>query len=171
MFSPNSAHTHIQLSYASATSSLNDRTRFPNFWRTYPSNDNLAQSIVAVVMHYGWMQLKIITQDESLFTSVSICLQSVYRMYIEVCNNKIPTFNQTTQLIEHNLRNAGIFLDMSGTILFQSEENVATKDLLFVSCVVSERMYVTACSPSVCFNVDGTINLQVTSLTREMVWP
>ena len=60
--------------------------RSPNFWRTYPSNDNLAQAIVAVVMHYEWMQLKIITQDESLFTSVSVCLQSVDRMYIEVCN-------------------------------------------------------------------------------------
>ena len=91
MFSPNSAYTisftpsfihiQIQLSYASASSSLSDRTRFPNFWRTYPSNDNLAQSIVAVVMHYGWMQLKIITQDESLFTSVSLCLLSVYHGY------------------------------------------------------------------------------------------
>ena len=77
-------HIHIQLSYASATSSLNDRTRFPNFWRTYSSNDNLAQSMVAVAMHYGWMQLKIITQDELLFMSVSICLQSVNRMHIDV---------------------------------------------------------------------------------------
>ena len=54
-YTPSFIHTHIQLSYASASSSLNDRTRFPNFWRTYPSNDNLAQSIVAVVMHYGWI--------------------------------------------------------------------------------------------------------------------
>lgn len=58
----------------------------------------------------------------------------------------MPTFNQNTQLIEHNLRNAGIFVDLNGTILFQSGENVATKELLFVSCVWAEGVYVTACS-------------------------
>jgi len=67
-------HTHTrtrtQISYASATSSLNDRTRFPNFWRTYPSEDNVVGPILAIVRHYGWEQLKIITQDETLFTPV-----------------------------------------------------------------------------------------------------
>jgi len=59
------------MSYASATSSLNERVRFPNFWRTYPSEDNIVLPILAILMQYGWNQLKIITQDETLFTLVS----------------------------------------------------------------------------------------------------
>jgi len=64
-------HTHIQMSYASATSSLNERVRFPNFWRTYPSEDSIVLPILAILMQYGWNQLKIITQDETLFTLVN----------------------------------------------------------------------------------------------------
>ena len=59
-----------QLSYASSTGSLSDRTRFPNLWRTYPSEDNIAKAVIALVKQYNWKQLKIITEDESLFTSV-----------------------------------------------------------------------------------------------------
>ena len=68
--------------------------------------------------------------------------------YVISSTNKellMPTFNQTTQLIEHDLRNAGIFVDMNGTTLFQSGENVATKELLFVSYVVSEHSYMYVC--------------------------
>ena len=59
-----------QFSYAAAAASLDDRSRFPNFWRTYPSEDNLADALVAIVREYGWRQLRIITQQESLFTAV-----------------------------------------------------------------------------------------------------
>jgi len=96
--------THI--SYASATSSLNDRTRFPNFWRTYPSEDNVVGPILAVVRHYGWEQLKIITQDETLFTP-------------------------TTEELQSGLSNASILVDMNGTTIFRTDENVAAKSNLF----------------------------------------
>jgi len=102
------------MSYASATSSLNERVRFPNFWRTYPSEDNIVLPILAILMQYGWNQLKIITQDETLFTL-------------------------TTEQLHSELRNAGIMVDMNGTTIFRIGDNVATKENLFSSEI---RVYI-----------------------------
>ena len=76
------------------------------------------------------------------------CFQNVHRSMYTNKELLMPTFNQTTQLIEHDLRNAGIFVDMNGTTFFQSGENVATKELLFVSCICQ----------FMCFNVNGTVS-------------
>ncbi len=50
--------------------------RFPNFWRTHTSEANLASSVLAVMKEYNWTVIKIITQEEALFTDVSLRLPS-----------------------------------------------------------------------------------------------
>ena len=42
---------------------------------------------------------------------------------------------QTKEMLERDLKVAGVFVDLNGTTLFQSGENVATKENLFVSCI------------------------------------
>ena len=65
--------TSLQISYASSSPSLSDRHTYPGFWRTYPSEDNSSPALLAVVKQYGWRQLKILTQEESLFLQVIPC--------------------------------------------------------------------------------------------------
>ncbi len=60
-------NTTFQVSYASSSIELSDRRRFPNFFRTYPSD---APAIVSLIQEYGWRRISFITQDESLFTEV-----------------------------------------------------------------------------------------------------
>ena len=61
----------LQMSYVSSSPALSDRSRFLSFWRTFPSDDSVTAAVLAVVKEYGWKQLKIITQEETLFTEVS----------------------------------------------------------------------------------------------------
>ena len=62
----------LQISYASSVDTLSNRDRFPNFWRTHTTESNLAASVIAVMKQYGWNMLKIITEDQSLFTEVRL---------------------------------------------------------------------------------------------------
>ena len=60
----------MQVSYAAAASVLSDRDRFQNYYRTLPSFDLNAATMAQLMRQFGWQQMAIITQDESLFTVV-----------------------------------------------------------------------------------------------------
>lgn len=60
------------MSYVSSSPILSDRSRFQSFWRTYPSDISVTSAVLAIVKHFGWNQLKILTQQENLFTEVNI---------------------------------------------------------------------------------------------------
>ena len=62
----------LQIASAAAAFELNDRQRFRGFFRTIPSYDFVAPSLAQVARQFGWTQLAIITQRESVFTVVSV---------------------------------------------------------------------------------------------------
>ena len=59
-----------QISFASASSLLNDRNRFKKFFRTFPSLDNYAPAILKLLQTLKWKRLAIFTQKEALFENV-----------------------------------------------------------------------------------------------------
>ena len=63
------------MSFSSSLEALNDRKKFPNFWRTHPSEGNLADVMLAIMKEYDWTRIKIITQEESLFVDVRIKIE------------------------------------------------------------------------------------------------
>ena len=63
------ASTSPQISYASPSTELNDRQRFPNFFRTYPSGANYPVATIALLHEFGWKRAVVITQEESLFAA------------------------------------------------------------------------------------------------------
>ncbi|XP_064390850.1 gamma-aminobutyric acid type B receptor subunit 2-like isoform X2 [Halichondria panicea] len=64
-----------QVSYASSSIELSDRSRFLNFFHTYPSDADFAPAVVSLIQEYGWRRIAFITQDESLFTEVLVNLR------------------------------------------------------------------------------------------------
>jgi len=60
----------IQISFASAASTLSDRTRFRNYFRTYPNFENNVPALLSVLNHFGWNRIVFLTQNENLFTKV-----------------------------------------------------------------------------------------------------
>ncbi len=71
MYCINTFLSPMQIAYVSSSIELSDRNRFPNFFRTYPSDADFAPAIVTLIQEYGWRQMGFITQDEGLFTEVS----------------------------------------------------------------------------------------------------
>ena len=67
----------LQISFASAVSALSDRTRFRNFFRTYPNFENFVPALVSVLKHYNWSRIVFLTQDENLFNQVIASLIAV----------------------------------------------------------------------------------------------
>ena len=61
----------LQISYASSAELLSNRERFRSYFRTDPSEENLSPGLAGVVRYYGWRQVAILTQAESLFIDVS----------------------------------------------------------------------------------------------------
>ena len=62
---------HLQISFASAVSTLSDRTRFRNFFRTYPNSiENLVPALLSVLNRYDWNRIAFLTQNENIFNKV-----------------------------------------------------------------------------------------------------
>ncbi len=62
--------SYIQIAYASSSVELDDQDRFPNFFRTYPSDAEFPTVFNAIIQQYGWKRVAILTQNEGLFTGV-----------------------------------------------------------------------------------------------------
>lgn len=60
----------LQVAFAASSIELNDRERFQSLFRTLPTFINLVPALVVIMKQFGWMQMAVITQQESLFTSV-----------------------------------------------------------------------------------------------------
>ena len=58
------------MSYASPASILSDREIYQDFHRTLPSFDLNAVTMAKLMRQFGWRQMAIITQEESVFTEV-----------------------------------------------------------------------------------------------------
>ena len=59
-----------QISYASTSAALSDRSVYPNLFRTIPSDEPLAPALATVMQYYGWRTLSILTEQQTQFTTV-----------------------------------------------------------------------------------------------------
>ena len=61
----------VQLSCASTSPVLSDRSRFRRYFQLLPSMVDIANGYVGVFQLYGWRHITLIVQEENLFTEVS----------------------------------------------------------------------------------------------------
>jgi ABC-type branched-subunit amino acid transport system substrate-binding protein len=61
----------VQISYASTSAALSDRSVYPNLFRTVPSDEPLASALATVMQYYGWRTLSILIEQESQFIQAS----------------------------------------------------------------------------------------------------
>ena len=52
----------LQISYASTSVTLSDRTVYSKFFRTVPSDELLPSALVATMEHFGWRQIAVFTE-------------------------------------------------------------------------------------------------------------
>lgn len=106
----------IHISYVSSSPILSDRSRFQSFWRTYPSDTSVTPAVMAVVRQYGWSQLKILTQQETLFIETSQTLS------VELTDNGVV-------VDEVIISSTETFETINGEFLFSPEIRVFMLDM------------------------------------------
>ncbi|XP_058601663.1 gamma-aminobutyric acid type B receptor subunit 2 [Onychostoma macrolepis] len=72
----------VQLSFAVTAPSLANKRRFPNFFRTVPSDSAVNLALVRFLRQYGWSRVGTLTQREQRFTEV----QRDLSRHLEVAN-------------------------------------------------------------------------------------
>ena len=71
-----------QVSIDSSSPRLSDTKLYPSFVRPVPPDDSISSAVVALMKYFDWKHLAIITQEEDLFTLVSVILLSSLKNYI-----------------------------------------------------------------------------------------
>lgn len=60
-----------QLSFAATTPVLADKKKYPNFFRTVPSDNAVNPAVVKLINYYNWSRVGTLTQDVQRFSEVS----------------------------------------------------------------------------------------------------
>ena len=65
----------LQISYASTSVALSDRSVYHSFFRTIPSDETVPTALSAVLSHHDWRTLAIAAEDGQQFNQVeSVCI-------------------------------------------------------------------------------------------------
>ena len=56
---------------------LNDRRRFKNFFRTDVTGESVGPAVAQMARQFGWTQMAVVTQSESLFILVSVPIEII----------------------------------------------------------------------------------------------
>nr|XP_033818276.1 extracellular calcium-sensing receptor-like [Geotrypetes seraphini] len=99
-----------QISYASSVATLSDKTRFPSFLRTMPSDDYQAFGLTRLVIRFGWTWVGIVTEDSEYgWHGTQILIKGLEEagVCIEFLT-ALPTFlsKQKTDQIVKNIENS-----------------------------------------------------------------
>ena len=70
IYRPISIRILTQISYASTSVALSDRSVYRNFYRTVPSDELLVPAVAAIMKSFGWRQLSVFTEKHSQFLQV-----------------------------------------------------------------------------------------------------
>lgn len=62
----------FQLSFAATTPVLADKKKYPNFFRTVPSDNAVNPAVVKFLTYYNWSRVGTLTQDVQRFSEVSV---------------------------------------------------------------------------------------------------
>lgn len=60
----------VQLSFAATTPVLADKKKYPNFFRTVPSDNAVNPAVVKFLSYYNWSRVGTLTQDVQRFSEV-----------------------------------------------------------------------------------------------------
>ena len=91
---------------------LSNRERFRRFFRTLPSFEFVGPSLAEIARTFGWNQMAIITQKESLFTLVGLCQQISHISYLLCTTSCI----QVTESLSDIFKSEKQVLDTNATI-------------------------------------------------------
>ena len=99
----------LQISFASTSVALSDRSVYRNFYRTVPSDALLVPAVAAIMDCFKWGQLSVLTEEQSQFlqveTNLVITVFALFNMqYYEkmrIVNSDIKSYYFSTELTKN----------------------------------------------------------------------
>ena len=76
---------YMQISYASSADALSDRQQFRSFFRTESPESIISPGFASFVQHFGWKQIGIISQQETIFLNVNSSACMPVTQHMNVC--------------------------------------------------------------------------------------
>ena len=79
-----------QISYASTSVVLSNRSVYHSFFRTVPSDELLPAALATTMNYYGWRRLAIVTEDEFQYEEVSSSCDLIFDCFqFNCCQNSL----------------------------------------------------------------------------------
>ncbi|XP_043920522.1 gamma-aminobutyric acid type B receptor subunit 2 isoform X2 [Protopterus annectens] len=122
----------VQLSFAATTPVLTDRKKYPNFFRTVPSDNAVNPAVVKFLKHFHWKRVGTLTQDVQRFSEVRNHLTKE----LEKADIQIPdteSFSNDPCINVKKLKDNDVRI-----IIGQFNESMAAK---VFCCAYNEEMY------------------------------
>ncbi|XP_061114576.1 gamma-aminobutyric acid type B receptor subunit 2 [Conger conger] len=111
----------VQLSFAATTPVLADKKKYPNFFRTVPSDNAVNPAVVKFLNHYNWTRVGTLTQDVQRFSEVRNDLTSeLEKADIQIADTQ--SFSNDPCVNVKNLKDNDVRI-----IIGQFDENLASK--------------------------------------------
>ncbi|XP_075423869.1 vomeronasal type-2 receptor 26-like [Ascaphus truei] len=99
---------YTQVSYGATDPLLNDKSLFPTFFRTVPSNIPQYVAMAQLLLHFGWNWVGIMTSDDDAgeqesqqlkkeVTSLGICIEYIMKVHFNYKNQKFDSMLQEIQ--------------------------------------------------------------------------
>ncbi|XP_072365108.1 gamma-aminobutyric acid type B receptor subunit 2 [Scyliorhinus torazame] len=122
----------VQLSFAATTPVLADKKKYPNFFRTVPSDNAVNPAVVKFLKHFHWRRVGTLTQDVQRFSEVRNDLTSeLEKADIQIADTE--SFSNDPCPSVKKLRGNDVRI-----ILGQFDENMAA---MVFCCAYNESMY------------------------------
>ncbi|XP_029435554.1 extracellular calcium-sensing receptor-like [Rhinatrema bivittatum] len=114
-------YMHPQVSYSASSPLLSDKTQFPSFLRTIPSDTDQARGMAQLVLHFGWTWVGLLsTEDAYGEMGAKIVKEELLRFGSCIAFHEmipvVPSFKRTQHIIEVVLRST-----TNAIVLFSSE--------------------------------------------------
>ncbi|XP_064409264.1 gamma-aminobutyric acid type B receptor subunit 2 [Latimeria chalumnae] len=122
----------VQLSFAATTPVLADKTKYPNFFRTVPSDNAVNPAVVKFLKHFNWARVGTLTQDVQRFSEVRNDLTSELEK-ADILIADTESFSNDPCINVKKLKDNDVRI-----IIGQFDENMAAK---VFCCAYNEEMY------------------------------
>ncbi|KAG9344995.1 hypothetical protein JZ751_009535, partial [Albula glossodonta] len=111
----------VQLSFAATTPVLADKKKYPNFFRTVPSDNAVNPAVVKFLNHFNWTRVGTLTQDVQRFSEVRNDLTNeLEKADIQIADTQ--SFSNDPCVNVKNLKDNDVRI-----IIGQFDENLASK--------------------------------------------
>ncbi|XP_069098387.1 taste receptor type 1 member 3-like [Pleurodeles waltl] len=152
-----------QISYSASNEILNDKARFPSFFRTVPSDKSQVYAITQLVNHFRWNWVAALGTDDEygrkgiesfteMVLTTDICI--AYQAFLPIRFSETETHQRLTMIVDGLLHSR-----VNVTVLFASETHLAPLIEALIERNVTEKVWIASADWSTATSIARITNI------------